>query len=59
MLLNEFLKEHKTVQELRSTVAEQEKAIEELTAQIRKVSAQLAMMKNAPQIVQSSEKIRK
>ena len=59
MLLNEFLKEHKTVQELRSTVAEQEKAIEGLTVQIRKVSAQLALIKTAPQIVQSSEKLGK
>jgi uncharacterized coiled-coil protein SlyX len=49
MLLNEFLKEHRKVAELRSTVAEQQKGIEVLTArlneqatQIQKVSAQLA-----------------
>ena len=48
MLLNEFLKEHRTVQELRSVVAKQEanaarqqKQIEALTAGLQKVSAQL------------------
>jgi uncharacterized coiled-coil protein SlyX len=65
MLLNEFLKEHKTVQELKSTVAKQEAIIahqqkgmeavtarlEEQAAQIQKVSAQLAASKPAPQIV--------
>src|SRR4029077_15977304 len=49
MLLNEFLKEHRTVQELKSVVAKQEaaaaqqqKQIEVLTAGLQKVSAQLA-----------------
>ena len=49
MLLNEFLKEHREVAELKSTVAEQRKGMEamaaqlkEQAAQIRKVSAQLA-----------------
>jgi trimeric autotransporter adhesin len=65
MLLNEFLKEHRTVQELKSTVAKQEttiaqqqKGIEVLTAQlkeqaaqIQKVSAQVEMNKPAPQMV--------
>jgi Chaperone of endosialidase len=65
MLLNEFLKEHRTVQELKSTVlkqeataAEQQKEIKVLTAalkeqaaQIQKVSAQLEMHKAAPQVV--------
>ena len=65
MLLNEFLKEHRTVQELKSTVArqdamaaEQGKEIKALTAslkeqasQIRKVSAQLEASKPAPQMV--------
>ena len=64
MLLNEFLKEHRTVQELRCTVskqeataAEQQKEIKALTAalkeqaaQIQKVSAQLET-KAAPQVV--------
>jgi hypothetical protein len=58
MMLNEFLKEHKKVQELEATVAQQQKGIEVLTAQlkeqaaqIQKVSAQLEVSKPAPQIV--------
>ena len=49
MLLNEFLKEHKRVQELKATVAKQEanaarqqKQIDGLTAGLQKVSAKLA-----------------
>ena len=41
MLLNEFLKEHRTVQDLKSTVAEQQHRIEALTASLQKVSARL------------------
>ena len=58
MLLNEFLKEHRTVQELEATVAQQQKEIQALTAslkeqasQIQKVSAQLEVSKPAPQMV--------
>ena len=58
MLLNEFLKEHRKVQNLEVTVAQQQKGMEVLTAQlkeqaaqIQKVSAQLAVGKPAPQIV--------
>jgi len=58
MLLNEFLKEHRTVQELKSnaakrdaTVAQQQKQIEALTAVVQKVSAQLELNKPAPQTV--------
>jgi hypothetical protein len=42
MLLNEFLKEHKTVQEQGATIARLEKQIETLTAGLQKVNAQLA-----------------
>ena len=42
MLLNEFLKEHHQVQDLKTIVAEQQKQIEALTAGLQKVSAQLA-----------------
>jgi hypothetical protein len=42
MLLNEFLKEHREVQDLKGIVAEQQKQIETLTAGLQKVSAQLA-----------------
>ena len=51
MLLNEFLKEHSTVQELKTTVVEQQKQIEALTAAVQKVSAQLELNKSAPQTV--------
>jgi trimeric autotransporter adhesin len=65
MLLNEFLKEHKKVEEqqaaiaaLNSTVAQQQKGMEVLTAQlkeqatqIQKVSAQVEVNKAAPQTV--------
>jgi len=58
MLLNEFLKEHKKVQGLETTVAQQQKGMEILTAQlkeqaaqIQKVSAQLEVKKSAPQVV--------
>jgi uncharacterized coiled-coil protein SlyX len=58
MLLNEFLKEHREVAELKSTVAEQRKGMEamaaqlkELAAQIQEVSAQLEASKPAPQVV--------
>jgi uncharacterized coiled-coil protein SlyX len=62
MLLNEFLKEHRTVQALKSTVAQQQKGMEVLTAtlkeqaaQIRKVSAQLEVNRSAPQIVDNHQ----
>jgi hypothetical protein len=62
MLLNEFLKEHRKVEQLKNdfqaTVAEQQKEIQALTAQlkeqaaqIQKVSAQLEVSKSAPQTV--------
>jgi uncharacterized coiled-coil protein SlyX len=58
MLLNEFLKEHREVAELKSTVAEQRKGMEamaaqlkEQAAQLQKVSAQLEASKPAPQVV--------
>jgi Chaperone of endosialidase len=58
MLLNEFLKEHHTVQELKSaaakqeaTIARQQKQIDALSAAVQKVSAQLEASKPAPQVV--------
>ena len=42
MLLNEFLKEHRKVQELEANAAHQQKQIDALTAGLQKVSAQLA-----------------
>ena len=62
MLLNEFLKEHQLVQELKAIVAKQEarnatqqKEIEVLTAGLEKVSNQLEMSKPAPQIVANNQ----
>ena len=62
MLLNEFLKEHRKVQELeaivdrqqksfQSELAEQDKQIEALASAVERVSAQLEMSKPAPQVV--------
>jgi hypothetical protein len=50
MLLNEFLKEHRKVQELESRMQQQEKQIEALAAGLQKVSAQLEMSKPAREI---------
>ena len=69
MLLNEFLKEHRTVQELKSTAAKQEATITQLkkgmevltaslkeqAAQIQKVSAQLEVSKPVPQTVGNNQ----
>jgi trimeric autotransporter adhesin len=58
MLLNEFLKEHRKVQELEATVTEQEKGMavlaaqfKEQAAQIQKVNAQLEMSKLTKRVV--------
>ena len=51
MLLNEFLKEHRKVQELEANAARQQKQIEDLAAGLQKVSAQLEASKPAPQVV--------
>jgi len=69
MLLNEFLKEHRTVQEQGATItqlksmvekqgaanAQQQKQIEALTAGLQKVSAQLEASKPAPQVVKNNQ----
>ena len=58
MLLNEFLKEHRTVQDLKSAaakheamIARQQKQIESLTAGLHKVSAQLEASRPEPHTV--------
>jgi Chaperone of endosialidase len=51
MLLNEFLKEHSTVQELKKEIAALTATVKEQSAQIQKVSAQLEASKLAPQMV--------
>ena len=57
MLLNEFLKEHKNVQELKATLGQQQKEIvaliahiKEQDAKIQKVSDQLEMNRALPQV---------
>ena len=51
MLLNEFLKEHKKVEQLQATVAELRGQLKEQAAQIQKVSAQLEVNKPAAKVV--------
>jgi len=55
MLLNEFLKEHRKVEQQRkdfeAALAQQQKQIEALTAGLQKVSAQLEAGGAAPQTV--------
>jgi uncharacterized coiled-coil protein SlyX len=58
MLLNEFLKEHKKVQALEATVAQHQKGMDVLTAQlkeqaaqIQKVNAQVEMNKPESRVV--------
>jgi hypothetical protein len=66
MLLNEFLKEHKTVQQQEATIAQLKKdfqatvaqltqRLDEQTAQIQKVSAQLELSKPPAQTVLNSQ----
>jgi len=59
MLLNEFLKEHRKVEQLKknfdSKIAEQQKQIEALTAGLQKVSAQLKLSKAAPKTVLNNQ----
>ena len=50
MLLNEFLKEHRKFQELKTNAARQQRQIAELTAGLRKVSAQLEVNKRTRQV---------
>ena len=55
MLLNEFLKEHKTVQEQGMTIAELKKQIDALTESLQKVSAQIEVSKAVPQTVLNNQ----
>ena len=71
MLLNEFLKEHRRLQEQRNyfeakmanqqktfeaTFAQQQKQIESLAATVQKVSDQVALSKPAPQLVANARR---
>jgi len=55
MLLNEFLKEHKKVEELEGIVTSLVATVKEQAAQIQKVSAQLEVNKTARQIVLNNQ----
>jgi hypothetical protein len=69
MLLNEFLKEHRKVQEQEATVAQlkstdakqeaiiaqQQKQIEALAAGLQKVSDQLELSRPAPRVVENNQ----
>jgi hypothetical protein len=62
MLLNEFLKEHRKVEEQEATIAQLRKGMEGLVArlneqasQIQKVSAELEASKPAPQMVNTHQ----
>jgi tartrate dehydratase beta subunit/fumarate hydratase class I family protein len=48
MLLNEFLKEHRTVEDLKKEIAV-------LTATVQKVSAQVEMGRAGPQVVENNQ----
>jgi len=55
MLLNEFLKEHRTVQELKNEVASLTATVKEQAAQIQKVSAQLEVSQPVPRMVANDQ----
>ena len=55
MLLNEFLKEHRKVEEQGAIIAKQQKQIEALIAGLQKMSDQLEMSKPAPQTVLNNQ----
>ena len=62
MLLNEFLKEHrkvedqgKTIVELRSTIAQQQKEMREFAAQLQKVSARIELRETEKQIAATKD----
>jgi hypothetical protein len=55
MLLNEFLKEHRKVEQQEVTIAKQQKQIEALTAGLQRVSAQVEMSRPASQMVGNNQ----
>jgi hypothetical protein len=55
MLLNEFLKAHRRIEEQEATIAYLQRQIEALTVGLQKVSAQLELSKPAPQAVMNDQ----
>ena len=55
MLLNEFLKEHKKVEDLEGIVTSLAATVKEQATQIQKVSAQLEASKRAPRMIADNQ----
>ena len=55
MLLNEFLKEHRKVEQLEGTIASLAATVKQQAAQIQKVSAELELGKPVPQTVVNNQ----
>jgi hypothetical protein len=55
MVLNEFLKQHRKVEEQGATIAKQQKQIEALTAGLQKVSARIEAAKASTRLVENSQ----
>ena len=55
MLLNEFLKAHRKVEEQDATITRLQNQVEALTVGLQKVSAQLELSKPAPQTVKNND----
>ena len=51
MLLNEFLKAHRRLEDQQATIDRQQKQIETLTAAVGKVSDEIELIRPAPQLV--------
>jgi predicted nucleic acid-binding Zn-ribbon protein len=51
MLLNEFLKEHRKVEEQQARIAQMKNQIDSLTATVQKVSEKIELNKTTPQLV--------
>ena len=51
MLLNEFLKAHRKLDQQQAMIDRQQKQIEALSATVQKVSDQIALSKPSPQLV--------
>jgi hypothetical protein len=55
MLLNEFLKQHKKVEDLEGIVTSLAATVKDQAAQIQKVNARLEMSRPAPQVAKNNQ----
>ena len=53
MLLNEFLKAHRKIEEQEAIITRLQKQVEAVSAGLQKVSTQLEMIRPAPQVVEN------